>query len=42
MGHHISVRPDWTNSSSPVVIQKKGGALNGAADPRRSRFILGR
>ena len=42
MGHHISFRPDWTNSSSPVVIQKKGGALNGAADPRRARFVLGR
>jgi gamma-glutamyltranspeptidase/glutathione hydrolase len=42
LGHKANLRPDWTNSSSPVVIMKKNGALHGAADPRRSRFILGR
>jgi gamma-glutamyltranspeptidase/glutathione hydrolase len=42
LGHHVNFRNDWSNASSPVVIQNKFGALQGAADPRRARFIMGR
>ena len=42
LGHDVvQVRP-WGNSSSPTVIQVKDGVLNGAADPRRARFVFGR
>jgi hypothetical protein len=36
------VSGEWSNSSAPTVILISGGALHGAADPRRSRFIFGR
>jgi gamma-glutamyltranspeptidase / glutathione hydrolase len=42
LGHHVQLGGDWSNLSSPVVIQVKDGVLNGAADPRRGRFIFGR
>jgi gamma-glutamyltranspeptidase / glutathione hydrolase len=42
LGHRIQLSGDWTNSSAPVVILAKGGALHGGADPRRSRFIFGK
>src|SRR5438128_1734281 len=42
LGHRISVTGDWSNASAPTVIEMTGGALHGAADPRRSRFIFGR
>ena len=42
LGHKIQLASDWSNSSAPTVILKKDGVLNGAADPRRARFIFGR
>jgi len=42
MGHKVEIGGDWSNMSSPVVILVNDGVLNGAADPRRSRFIFGR
>jgi gamma-glutamyltranspeptidase/glutathione hydrolase len=41
-GHTVRVAGDWSNGSSPVVIQAADGILNGGADPRRSRFIFGK
>lgn len=42
LGHKVQMAGDWTNSSAPVVILVQGGALHGAADPRRARFIFGK
>jgi gamma-glutamyltranspeptidase / glutathione hydrolase len=42
LGHRVQVGGEWSNTSAPVVIQKKDGVLNGAADPRRGRFIFGK
>ncbi len=42
LGHKIRLATDWSNSSAPTVILKKGGVLHGAADLRRARFIFGR
>jgi gamma-glutamyltranspeptidase / glutathione hydrolase len=42
LGHHVQLGGDWSNASAPVVILYKDGVLNGAADPRRGRFIFGR
>jgi len=42
LGHRVQVGGEWSNTSAPVVIQKKDGVLNGAADPRRARFIFGK
>jgi gamma-glutamyltranspeptidase/glutathione hydrolase len=42
MGHRVNVSGEWSNSSAPTVIMMTGGALHGAADPRRGRFIFGR
>lgn len=42
LGHHVQVGGEWSNSSAPVVIQKKDGVLQGAADPRRGRFVFGK
>ncbi len=42
LGHRVQVGGEWSNGSAPVVILKKDGVLNGAADPRRARFIFGR
>jgi gamma-glutamyltranspeptidase / glutathione hydrolase len=41
LGHHIQLAGDWSNASAPVVVQAKDGVLNGAADPRRGRFVFG-
>ena len=42
LGHRIALSGDWSNGSAPTVIQVRDGVLNGAADPRRARFIFGR
>ncbi|MES1260359.1 MAG: gamma-glutamyltransferase family protein [Acidobacteriota bacterium] len=42
LGHKVNVSGPWSNGSAPVVIQMGGGVLQGAADPRRGRFIFGR
>ncbi len=42
LGHRVTVAGDWSNSSAPTVIWVHDGVLNGAADPRRARFIFGR
>jgi gamma-glutamyltranspeptidase len=42
LGHKVQIASEWSNSSAPTVILKKNGVLNGAADPRRARFIFGR
>jgi gamma-glutamyltranspeptidase/glutathione hydrolase len=42
LGHKVQISGEWSNTSAPVVIQKKNGVLNGAADPRRGRFIFGK
>jgi gamma-glutamyltranspeptidase/glutathione hydrolase len=42
LGHKMNVAGPWSNSSAPVVIQMGGGVLQGAADPRRGRFVFGR
>jgi len=41
-GHLIEMKGDWSNGSAPTVIRIDGGVLDGAADPRRGRFIFGR
>jgi gamma-glutamyltranspeptidase/glutathione hydrolase len=43
MGHLVEVRGEWSNGSAPVAIMiRPDGVLDGAADPRRGRFIFGR
>ena len=42
LGHRINVATDWSNGSAPTVIKISDGILDGAADPRRARFIFGR
>ena len=42
LGHKIEIGSEWSNSSAPTVILKRGEVLNGAADPRRARFVFGR
>ncbi|HYL73110.1 MAG TPA: gamma-glutamyltransferase family protein [Bryobacteraceae bacterium] len=42
MGHRVTVAGDWSNSSAPTVIWVHDSVLNGAADPRRARFVFGR
>ena len=42
MGHRVTVRGPWSNSSSPAIIHIDGKVLHGGADPRRARFIFGR
>jgi gamma-glutamyltranspeptidase/glutathione hydrolase len=42
LGHKAQLAGEWSNGSSPVVIQVGNGVLNGGADPRRSRFIFGK
>jgi len=42
LGHKVNVSGPWSNGSAPVVIQMTGGALHGAADPRRGRYVFGR
>lgn len=42
LGHKVQVLGPWSNTSAPVVIRMDGGVLQGAADPRRGRFIFGR
>ncbi len=42
LGHRIKLASDWSNGSAPTVILKRGAVLDGAADPRRARFIFGR
>jgi gamma-glutamyltranspeptidase/glutathione hydrolase len=42
LGHIVQTAADWSNTSAPVVILSKGGALHGGADPRRARFVFGR
>lgn len=42
LGHKVNVAGPWSNSSAPVVIEITDGVLNGAADPRRGRYIFGR
>ena len=41
-GHRVEVKGDWSNGSAPTVIKIGDGVLEGAADPRRGRFIFGR
>jgi gamma-glutamyltranspeptidase / glutathione hydrolase len=41
-GHRVEVKGDWSNGSAPTVIKIADGVLEGAADPRRGRFIFGR
>ncbi len=42
LGHQISVTGPWSNMSAPTVIRIHEGVLEGAADPRRGRFVFGR
>jgi len=42
LGHRVTVTGEWSNGSAPTVIEVANGALQGGADPRRSRFIFGR
>ncbi len=42
LGHKVNVTNDWSNGSSPTIIKISDGVLEGAADPRRARFIFGR
>jgi gamma-glutamyltranspeptidase / glutathione hydrolase len=42
LGHVVNVTGAWSNASSPTVIRVSGPVLEGAADPRRGRFIFGR
>jgi gamma-glutamyltranspeptidase / glutathione hydrolase len=42
LGHKVNVAGAWSNSSAPVVIRMDNGVLQGAADPRRGRFVFGR
>jgi gamma-glutamyltranspeptidase / glutathione hydrolase len=41
MGHIVTVTGPWSNVSGPVVIKIGDGLLEGGADPRRNRFIVG-
>jgi gamma-glutamyltranspeptidase/glutathione hydrolase len=42
LGHDVTVRGPWSNSSAPTLIKIANGVLEGGADPRRSRYIFGR
>jgi len=42
LGHKVNVAGPWSNGSAPVVIQIGDQVLQGAADPRRGRYIYGR
>lgn len=42
LGHKVNVTTDWSNGSAPTVIRISEGVLDGAADPRRARYIFGR
>jgi gamma-glutamyltranspeptidase/glutathione hydrolase len=42
LGHRVDIAGAWSNSSAPTVILKRGDVLDGAADPRRARFVFGR
>jgi gamma-glutamyltranspeptidase/glutathione hydrolase len=42
LGHRVQVGGEWSNTSAPVVIERKDGVLSGAADPRRGRFVFGK
>lgn len=42
LGHVVNVTGPWSNMSAPTVIRMRDGVLEGAADPRRGRFIFGR
>jgi len=42
LGHQVIIAGEWSNSSAPTVIRISNGVLDGAADPRRARFIFGR
>jgi gamma-glutamyltranspeptidase/glutathione hydrolase len=42
LGHVVNVTGPWSNMSAPTVIRFRQGVLEGAADPRRGRFIFGR
>jgi len=42
LGHRVNISGEWSNGSAPTVIQFLDGVLNGAADPRRARYIFGR
>jgi gamma-glutamyltranspeptidase/glutathione hydrolase len=42
MGHQVEVRGEWSNSSGPAAILIRDGVLDGAADPRRGRYVFGR
>lgn len=42
LGHGVTTRGPWSNTSAPVAIRWEGGVLDGGADPRRSRYIFGR
>jgi gamma-glutamyltranspeptidase/glutathione hydrolase len=42
LGHIVNVTGAWSNASAPTVIRVGEGVLEGAADPRRGRFIFGR
>ena len=42
LGHKVNVTTDWSNGSAPTVIRISDGVLDGAADPRRARYIFGR
>ena len=42
LGHVVNVTGPWSNMSAPTVIRIQDGVLEGAADPRRGRFIFGR
>jgi len=41
-GHQVLLTGDWSNTSSPTLIEVKDGVLHGGADPRRARFIFGK
>jgi gamma-glutamyltranspeptidase/glutathione hydrolase len=42
LGHDVTVRGPWSNSSAPTLLKIANGVLEGGADPRRSRYIFGR
>ena len=41
LGHKVNVTGPWGNASAPTVIKMEKGTLEGAADPRRGRFVFG-
>lgn len=41
-GHKVNVTSPWSNGSAPTVIYRHDGILDGAADPRRNRYLLAR